>query len=153
MNQILGYSGNVIHFVADKSLTPSIKDIEQIDRDTVSTIYKISGSSQKRQTDWTVALKNSRFKESLIEFFVNSWKDDSLAPFFNGRVLYTNSKDTRYKFEPQDDKIFCTEQVIYCNHEEAASQMFYHLSLPATSSNVEMRTNDTDSLVIPIGCK
>ena len=31
--------------------------------------------------------------------------------------------------------------------------MFYHLSLPATSSNVEMRTNDTDSLVIPIGCK
>ena len=68
----MGYSGNVIHFVADKLLTPSIKNIEQIDRDTVSTIYKISGSSQKRQTDWTVALKNSRFKESLIEFFVNS---------------------------------------------------------------------------------
>ena len=108
---------------------------------------------KKRQTDWTVALKNSRFKESLIEFFVNSWKDDSLATFFNGKVLYTNSKDTRYKFEPQDDKIFCTEQVIYCNHEEAESQMFYHLSLPATSNNVEMRTNDTDSLVIPIGCK
>ena len=48
MNQIVGYSGNVIHFVADKLLTPSIKNIEQIDRDTVSTIYKISGSSQKK---------------------------------------------------------------------------------------------------------
>ena len=94
LNQIMRYSGNVIHFVADKWLTPSIKDIEHIDRDAVSTTYKISGPSQKRPTDWTVALKNSSFKESLIEFFVKSWKDDSLAPFLNGKVLITNSKDT-----------------------------------------------------------
>ena len=65
------------------------------------TTYKISGPSQKRPTDWTVTLKNSSFRESVIEFFVKSWKDDSLAPLFNGKVLYTNSKDTCYKSEPQ----------------------------------------------------
>ena len=147
------YSGNIIHFVADKWLTLSIKYIEHIDRDPVSTTYKISGPSQKRSTDWTVALKNSSFKESLIEFFIKSWKDNSLAPFFNGKVLITNSKDTCYKFEPQDDKVFCTEQENYCNHEEADSRMFYHVSLVAAPGKVIMRTNDTDALVIAMGCK
>ena len=62
----MGYSGNVIHFVADNWLTPSVKDIEHVDWDAVSTTYKISKTSQKRPTDWTVTLKNSSFKESLI---------------------------------------------------------------------------------------
>ena len=84
LNQIMRYSGNIIHFIANKWLTPSIKDIEHIERDAVSTTYTISGPSQKRLTDWTMALKNSSFKESLIEFFVKSWKDDSVAPFLPG---------------------------------------------------------------------
>ena len=84
LNQIMRYSGNIIHFIANKWLTPSIKDIKHIDRDAVSTTYKISGPSQKRPTDWAMALKNSSLKESLIEFFVKSWKDDSLAPFLPG---------------------------------------------------------------------
>ena len=152
LNQIMRYSGNIIHFVVDKWLAPSIKDTEHIDRDAVSSTYKISGPSQKRPTDWTVALKNSSFKESLIEFFVKRCKDDSLAPFFNGKVLITNSKDTCYKFEAQDDKAFCTEQENYCNHEETDSRMLDHVSLVEAPSNA-MRTNDTDALVIAMGCK
>ena len=132
----MGYSGNVIHFVADKWLTPSIKDIEHIDRDAVSATYKISGSSQKRPAGWTVALKNSSF--------IISWKSWFSSTYFNGKFLYANSKDTCYKFESQDDKVLCTEQVNYCNHEQANSRMFYDLSLVATSSNVVMRTNDAD---------
>ena len=80
------------------------------------------------------------------------WKDNSLAPFFNGKVLITNSKDTCYKFEAQDDKAFCTEQENYCNNEEADSRMLYHVSLVTAPSNA-MRTNDTDALVIAMGCK
>ena len=63
------------------------------------------------------------------------------------------SKDTFYKFESQDNKVLCTEQVNYCKHEDADSRMFYRLSLVATPSNVVMRTYDTDSLVIAKGCK
>ena len=89
----------------------------------------------------------------MTKFFVKSWKDDSLAPFYDGKVLYINNKDTCYKFETQDDKVFCTEQVNYCNHEEVDSRMFYYLSLVATPSNVVMKINDTDPLVTIMGCK
>ena len=51
LSQIMGCSGNVIHFVADKWLTPSTKDIEHIDRDAVLITCKIGGPSQKRPTD------------------------------------------------------------------------------------------------------
>ena len=113
MNQIIGYSGNLIHFVTDKWLTLSIKDIEYIDGDAVSTTYKISGPSQERPTDWTVALKSSSLKESLIDFFVKGWKDDSLASVLMGKF-----------YMPQDDKVFCAEQIYFRNHEEADSRMF-----------------------------
>ena len=36
----MGYSGNVIHFAADKWLTPSIKDIKHINRDAVYQIIR-----------------------------------------------------------------------------------------------------------------
>ena len=35
-----GYSGNEIHFVADKWLAPSIKDIKHINRDAVYQIIR-----------------------------------------------------------------------------------------------------------------
>ena len=35
-----GYSGNVIHFFADKWLIPSIKDIKHINRDAVYQIIR-----------------------------------------------------------------------------------------------------------------
>ena len=41
------YSRNVIDFVADKWLIPSIKHIEHIDQDDVLIMYQISGPSQK----------------------------------------------------------------------------------------------------------
>ena len=44
----MGYSGNEIHFVADKWLTPSIKDIEHTDRGAISTACEISVPPQKR---------------------------------------------------------------------------------------------------------
>ena len=89
----------------------------------------------------------------MIEFFVKSWKDDSLAPFFNEKVLITNIKDVCYKFEPQDDKVFSTELKNYCHQEKADSRIFCHVWLVATPSNVVMRTNNADALVIAMGCK
>ena len=40
LNQIMSLSGSVIHFVANKGLTLSIKDREHIDQVVVSTIVK-----------------------------------------------------------------------------------------------------------------
>ena len=75
------------------------------------------------------------------------------STFFKGKVLIANSKDTCYKSELHDDKVFCTEQANYCSHEEADSRRFYNVLLVATPSNVVMRTNDTDTLVIAMRYK
>ena len=45
-------------------------------------------------------------------------------PIFNVKDLYTNSKNTCYKFEPQNDKALCSVHVNYCNHEETDGRMF-----------------------------
>ena len=49
LNQIMRYSENIIHFVADKWLTPSIEDIEHIDRDAVSAAFKLVDHLKKDQ--------------------------------------------------------------------------------------------------------
>ena len=94
-------------------------NMEFIDWDALSTTHKVSGPSQKRSSDWIVALKNSSFKKSLIEFLVKSLKDDSLVAFFSGKVSYANRKGTCYKFELHNDRVLCNEQVNYCDHEGA----------------------------------
>ena len=94
-------------------------NIEYIDRDALSTTRKISGPSQKRSSDWIVALKNSSFKKLLIEFLVKSLKDDSLVAFFSGKVSYANRKGTCYKFELHNVRVLRNEQVNYCDHEGA----------------------------------
>ena len=82
----MDYSWNVIHFVADKWLTPSIKAIGHRDQDTISTTYQISGPSQERPTDWAVPLKKLLLSGIIdwifcILYFWLSWKNDSLALF------------------------------------------------------------------------
>ena len=64
---MIEFSGNVIHFVADILLL-SIENVEHIDREAVSTTYKISGPSQKRPTDGTVALKCSSLRNHWLHF-------------------------------------------------------------------------------------
>ena len=45
------------------------------------------------------------------------------------------------------------EEELYSNHEEADSRMFFHLNYISGPSNVVTHTDDTDSLVIALGCK
>ena len=44
------------------------------------------------------------------------------------------------------------EAEYYSTHKEADNQMFFHISNIATPNNVVVKANDTDSLVIAVGC-
>ena len=57
--------GKVIHFITDKWISPSIKDSERNDRASVNTSFHVTGSLQKRPSNWLEAMKNSSFKISL----------------------------------------------------------------------------------------
>ena len=149
----MGYSGNVIHFVADKWFTPSIKDIEHIDREVLSIMYKINGPSQKRPTDWTVTLKNSGFKELLIEFFVASWNDDSLAPFLRGKFYVPIVKVHAISLNHKMIRYCVPSKWTIVTMKKRIAEFFITYFYLATPSNVVMKTSDTDSLVIAMGCQ
>ena len=65
LQKVMYEEGDVIHFVTDKWLSPSIRDCE---RDSSSTAFNITGPSQKRPRNRNHVLKNNHLKESLIEF-------------------------------------------------------------------------------------
>ena len=43
--------GNIIHFLFDKWISPSIKDSERNDRESVTTNFQVTRSSQKRPSN------------------------------------------------------------------------------------------------------
>ena len=68
LQKLMYVEGDVIHFVTDKWLPPSIKNCERDSKMSSSTAFNITGPSQKRPIKWNQALRNNHFKESLIEF-------------------------------------------------------------------------------------
>ena len=58
----MNLTGNVIHYVTDKWLNPSIKDNERKNRESKSQKYEIKGPNQKRSSNWKEALKNKDIK-------------------------------------------------------------------------------------------
>ena len=75
LSNIMKAKGNVIHFIFDKWISPSIKDNERNDRASVNTSFQVTGSSQKRPSNWLEAMKNTSFKISLNKFLVEYWND------------------------------------------------------------------------------
>ena len=143
-----------IHFVFDKIIHPSIKDCERdarsLDR---SDSYNITGSSQRRPGNWLAALRNDHFKSSLIQYLIPAWDDDSLATTLGEKTLFVNNNNDCYSFTVKDERMckIC-ERSLYSTHEEADSRMIFHLNSVTNSSNVVIRTSDTDVLVIALGC-
>ena len=79
--------GNVIHYVTDKWLNPSIKDNERENRESNSQNYEIKGPNQKRPSNWIEALKNPKFKAAFNRYLISAWSDDSLSQLFQGKTL------------------------------------------------------------------
>ena len=70
LSNIIKAKENVIHFIFDKWISPSIKDSERNDSASVNTSFQVTGSSQKRPSNWLEITKNTSFKISLNKFIV-----------------------------------------------------------------------------------
>ena len=161
LSKILNFNGNVIHYVTDKWITPSIKDSEREGRNSNDQSYEIKGPNQKRPSNWTDALKNPNFKVALNRYLIDAWNDDSFLSLFQGKTLYANSGDVCYKYTVQNNSVLRREESrLFSTHEEADSRMFHHVAFSTfqhhsnneTQSNFVVRTNDADCLIIAVGC-
>ena len=150
-------SGEEIHFIFDKTVCPSIKDIERTSRERNDTLtYRITGPFQKRPTDWLKAMKIDSFKKSLVQYLTESWKNHDLATYLGNKTLYANCENKVYAYKVKDSKLIVTEEDrLYSDHEEADSRMIFHVKEIAASDELKdivIHAIDTDVLIIALGC-
>ena len=153
-SSLVKLQGKEIHFVCDKWVKPSIKDCERDKRSSENIPYQIKGPEQKRPSNWLFALRNPFFKESLIAFLVDSWKEERFAAIIGRKIVYANCNDQCFKFFGDYSGMFREEAPELCyTHEEADTRMFFHLTLINCPANVVLRTADTDCLIITLESK
>jgi hypothetical protein len=64
----------------DRYIFPSIKDTEHGLRGMLTgQRFQINGPDQIRPSNFFDALKNVHFKEALIEFIIEDWKNDHMG--------------------------------------------------------------------------
>ena len=120
--------------MCDKWIEPSIKDCEREDRGSLRGFYSIKGPTQIRPSDWGEALKNKPFKESLIGFLIEAWKDDS-----KNKTVYANYNNRCYKYCAENEVAISTEEdQFFSSHEEADNRIFFHLNRALPGSTVLM---------------
>ena len=143
-----------IHLVFEKSISPSIKDVERNKRSNQrSMAYQITGPEQKHPSNWLQALRGDQFKEALVISLVDYLEKNNSARILGSKKLIVNNDDTCYSFISQEDRMVKSEEVAYyAKHEEADTRMIYHVGQLPSGTNVVVRTVDTDVVVIAPGC-
>ena len=106
---------------------------------------------QIRPSDWGEALKNKCFKESLIGFLIEAWKNDSCARILKSKTVYANYNNLCYKYRAENRvTIYTEEEQVFSTHEQAGKRTFFDLNHALPGSTVVLRTDDTDSLMIAL---
>ena len=156
LRTICKFQGSIIHFVSDKTISPSIKDAERESRssDSRASAFSISGPCQKRPPKWLNALRNDNFKNSLIEFLVNAWSSkNEYSTIIGDKVLYANVGDMCYSIRVLNGIVSKrVEPLLFSTHEEADSRMLFHMTASDSKGEIVIRSNDTDVLVALLGC-
>lgn len=138
-----------IHIVFDRYLTPSIKDSERQNRQGFDIPYSIKGPRQVRPTDFLGSLKNYRFKDALVEFLADYWKNDHLQSILKRKKVFITVGSECYSYQTKDSHVVITEEVDYkCEHEEADTRIMFHISKVPPTSKILVKASDTDVLII-----
>ncbi|CAG9834603.1 unnamed protein product [Diabrotica balteata] len=153
LQMVSKYSTRRIDVIFDQYIFPSIKDSERCLRHEASLIdYTISGPEQVRPSDFSKELKNTKFKEALVDFFTKHWSSEEMKSFLGNRQIFINFR-TCQSYQIVDDKIQSSvvESLCCTSHEEADTKIVYHACNITEQSNIVIRASDTDILIIMIG--
>ncbi|KAK4873797.1 hypothetical protein RN001_013157 [Aquatica leii] len=139
----------IIVIAFDRYIFPLIKDTEHKLRGMDQANFCIDGPDQVRKKDFSIELKNANFKEALIQFFIENWEEDYMAPYFNNKIIYVNA-DACFKYTVVDSKAIKTvEQALSCPaHKDADTKILFHICQIDFNANVTIRCSDTDVSVI-----
>ena len=102
----------------------------------------------------TEYLKKIIFKKPLIAFLINIWKEDAFATILKAKVLYATLDKNCFTYRVYNGSVIMEEvEPFYSSPEEADSRMFFHTHLSDALPRTVISTDDTDCLLIALGCK
>ena len=119
LKKLCALDGMQIHFVLDKMISPSIKDVERNERANGNrhTEYQITGSSQRRPGDWLAALRIDSFKKTFVSFITNHWRSNEFSSIIGEKTIFVNENDCCYAFSAEDGIVMtytaCTRKQIH----------------------------------------
>ena len=134
--------------------SPSIKDIERKDRGDADSCRMFSiGSKTKIEKDATELLKYSSFKNELLRFLSEEFKDPIYAPFIGTKVFYCAINNTCTKhYNVEGEYRFVVVDALYGDHLEADTRVMFHAAHAEENNpgNIVIRGNDADICIIMI---
>lgn len=89
----------------------------------------------------------------MIRFLKDDWKSNDYASVIGTKAIFFNHENFCFKYEIINGNVVRTlYETLHSSHEEADSRLLYHLSRLPVPNNTVIRTNETDVLVIALGC-
>lgn len=85
-------------------------------------------------------MKNRKFKEALIDFFVIHWASDEIAAFLGNTLIHLNFRNC-FSYQTINGKRFEYKIIddLYCDlHKEADIKIIYHACSIAEQYNIEI---------------
>ena len=153
LKKVCALKSSRIDLVFDSYTYPSIKDLERdqcgADR---STTYQILSTAQECPKDMKGARKSLSFRKSLIDFLMKVWHNKRHTDMIGNKKVYITSQEKCVSFENINGNFVTNEEYqLYSKQEEADYRILSHLHDISPNSNIVVRANDTDILVILIG--
>ena len=98
------------------------------------------------------AQKSLSFKKSLIDFLMKDSHHKRHTDMIGNKKVYITSQEKCISFENINGNFVTNEEYqLYSKQEEADYRILTHLHDISPNSNIVVRANDTDILVILIG--
>lgn len=119
-------SATRVDIVFDRYESPSIKDYEHRLRKSYDEPFKIVNRQQVRQSTFTEDLKNIKFKQALVEFIIQDWRQPDRFDIIQNRTVYVNYEKC-YKYTASEGMVNCEEcDDLTTNQLEADTKIVLH---------------------------
>ncbi|KAK0160251.1 hypothetical protein PV328_007679 [Microctonus aethiopoides] len=144
----------IIDVIFYQYFKPSIKDYKPSQRfESPQLDYIITGPDQIRPSDFMKELKNSNFKEALVNFFISHWATDEMVPFIGNEIIHVNFRECHpFVVNNANSTVSGVAKELSCpEYEEADTKIIYHACDINCQANKVIRSVDTDVAAIMLG--
>ncbi|GFY41445.1 uncharacterized protein TNIN_77491 [Trichonephila inaurata madagascariensis] len=136
--------------IFDQYFSASIKDYERSLRHESTPLgFNITRLDQVRPSDFAKELKNIRFKQALVDFFILHWSTEKMVPFMNNKYVVINFKKC-HSFTATNNIVVSNivENLACTHHEEADTKIIHHIYNTDAQTNFVNRCSDTAAIML-----